>query len=144
MRIAQLELLAALVAVKRWAPTLRDSFTRFHIDNLAAKFCLINCYSGNAFMARLASEIWAILLEYNVLPYFEYVPTKENVADIFSRPDLLHEGALLSKRFDWKPSNTLRTIPALRHSLTRSPKATWTTLWGRLYGGEDSVESSHN
>ena len=79
---------------------LENSITRIHIDNLAAKFALINCYSGNPLMARLSHEIWSLLLEYNLTPYFDYVPSAENVVDIFSKSDLEILGRAVSRKCD--------------------------------------------
>ena len=135
VRISQLELLALLVLLQVLGPTLRDSFTRFYIDNQAAKFALINCYSGNAFMARLSAEIWMLLLEYNITPFFDYVPSDDNVSDLFSRPDLVAAGQKLSDSYKWVEVDPLPHIPALHARFRRSPKTAWTQLWTSLYGG---------
>ena len=135
VRISQLELLAVLLTLHVLGDSLRDSFTRFHIDNLAAMYALINCYSGNAFMARLAGEIWMLLLEYNITPYFDWVASEDNVSDIFSRPDLERVGARLSERYSWSSVDPKPRLAALQARFRRSPNTAWTHLWTHLYGG---------
>ena len=58
MRIAQLEMLAILLAIRSLGHVLRDSYCRIHVDNVAAMYSCLNGYSGNPYMARLAGEIW--------------------------------------------------------------------------------------
>ena len=135
VRISQLELLALLLTLYVCRHELRDSFTRFHIDNQAAKFALINCYSGNAFMARLAAEVWTLLLEYNITPYFDYFSSGENVADIFSRPDLTKVGETLSQKFSWQTRDPAPLFKPLRARVRRAPRHAWTSIWTTLYGG---------
>lgn len=52
-------------------------------------------------MARLAGEIWLELLRHNIVPWWQYVPSKLNVADIWSRPDKVAEEKWFQKRHDW-------------------------------------------
>ena len=127
--------MALLVLLQVLGPTLRNSFTRFYIDNQAAKFALINCYSGNAFMARLSAEIWMLLLEYNITPFFDYVPSDDNVSDLFSRPDLVEAGDTLPQAYSWQDVDPLPHIPALVARVRRAPNMAWTHLWTTLYGG---------
>ena len=42
-------------------------------------------------MARLAGEMWMELLKYNIAPWWQYVPSKLNIADVWSRPDKVRE-----------------------------------------------------
>ena len=76
VRIAQLEMLAILLAIRSLGHVLRDSYCRIHVDNVAAMYSCLNGYSGNPYMARLAGEIWMELLKYNVAPWWQYVPSK--------------------------------------------------------------------
>ena len=135
VRISQLELLALLVVLQTLGSRLKNSITRFHIDNEAAKFALINCYSGNAFMARLSAEIWMLLLEFNITPYFDYVASGDNVADIFSRPDLEEEGERLASKYSWRKVDPHPHFKPLQRRFRRSPRTAWTHLWTVLYGG---------
>ena len=65
---------------------------------LNGQIALINCYSGNPFLARLSHAIGSLLLEYNITPYINYVTSAENVADIFSRRDLELVGRRLAAK----------------------------------------------
>ena len=64
----------------------------------------------------------SLLLEYNITPYFNYVTSAENVADIFSRPVLELVGNKLSAKYDWKLSNPLPHIADLARRIQRTPK----------------------
>ena len=86
-------------------------------------------------MARLSSEIWAILLEFNITPYFDYVESAKNVADIFSRPDLVEIGHSLSARLHWRAVDPPHFVQDLALRIQRTPKEAWTSLWTKLYGG---------
>ena len=87
VRIAQLEMHAVPLALVVIRNHLENSFTRIHIDNTSAMCAVMNVYSGSPCMACLAAETWALLFEYNIVPYFEYVPSKLNTSDNYSRPD---------------------------------------------------------
>ena len=86
--IFQLELLAALIAIKHWASRLRGAAVRLWIDNESARFGLISGYSSNPWAARIISEIWVQLAVMDCAFFVERVPTKENIADGPSRKDL--------------------------------------------------------
>ena len=86
-------------------------------------------------MARLSHETWSLLLEYNITPYFNYVTPAENVADIFSRPDLELVGNKLSAEYNWKPVDPYSHITDLANRIKRTPKEAWMHLWTTLYGG---------
>ena len=86
-------------------------------------------------MARLSHEIWSLLLEHNIPPYFDYVTSVENVADFFSGPDLELVGNTLSAKYHWKPVNPVPHITELAHRIQRTLKEAWMNLWTTLYGG---------
>ena len=90
-------------------------------------------------MARLSAEIWMLLLELNITPHFEYVASKENIADIFSRPDLVSVGEALSAKYSWKGVSAQPHLQALKARVQREPRDAWTHLWTVLYGGTTSV-----
>ena len=52
VRIAQLEMLAILLAIRSLGHVLRDCYCRIHVDNVAAMYSCLNGYSGNSYMAR--------------------------------------------------------------------------------------------
>ena len=86
-------------------------------------------------MARLAAEIWMLLLEFDVAPSFDYVPSDSNVADIFSRPDLVDSGDSLSSKYHWSKVDPTPYIRSISRRFRSSPKQAWATLWTSLYGG---------
>ena len=86
-------------------------------------------------MARLSAAVWAILLEYRITPFFDYVPSKENVSDVFSRPDLVAEGALLSRKWKWRSLDPTPSFLPLSKVLQTSPKDAWINLFSPLYSG---------
>ena len=86
-------------------------------------------------MARLSHEIWPLLLEYNITPYFDYVPSVENVDDMLSITDLESGGSALSARYEWKPVDPLPHIIDLVNRIQRTPKEAWFTSWTTLHCG---------
>ena len=60
-------------------------------------------------MASLSHEIWSLLLENNITPSFNYVTSAENVADIFSRPDLELVGRKLAAKKQLETSRSILT-----------------------------------
>ena len=132
VRIAQLEMLAILVFVQLFGHRLSGSYVRFHIDNVAAMYCCLNGYSGNSFMARLSGELWMLLLSHNIVPWFQYVPSKLNVADIFSRPDKKSIGRRLSRRYHWRSVSPSSTFSPLKRRLDADPEKSWGLLHRQL------------
>jgi len=135
VRIAQLELLAVLIFVKLFGSRFENSFIRFHIDNMSALFCALNAYSSNPYMARLSGELWMLLLQHNIVPWFQYVPSKLNVADIFSRPDRVIIGRRFGARHRWRSVSPTRVFRPLAHHLRARPQVAWGELYSRLYDG---------
>jgi hypothetical protein len=135
VRIAQLEMLAVLIFVRLFGLRLQGSYVRFHIDNLSAMYCLINGYSSNPFMARISGEVWMLLLSHNICPWFQYVPSKLNVADIFSRPDKKVEGRRLAHGRQWRSFSVGPIIAPLVTRLQQRPSVVWGELQSRLYDG---------
>lgn len=86
-------------------------------------------------MARLSTEICAILLKQNITPYFDYVESAKNVAEIFTRPDLVEEGDSLSARLHWRAVNPIHFIEDLAIRIQRFRKEALTSFWNKLYGG---------
>ena len=133
MRVAQFEMLAILLAIRSFGPALRGTYCRIHVDNVAAMYACFNGYSGNPFMARLAGEIWLELLHYNVAPWWQYVPSKLNVAAIWSRPDKVKEEKWFMEKYDWEVVNPSSHFQPLAAVLKTRPEVAWGTLHSRLY-----------
>ena len=135
VRIAQLEMLAVLMAIRLFGPRLQGSYCRIHVDNVSAMYACLNGYSGNPFMARLAGEIWMELLKYDIAPWWQYVPSKLNVADVFSRPDKRVDGEWYSRRWGCRSVSPSPQFPQVARLLTARPEVAWGSLHARLYGG---------
>ena len=59
------------------------------IDNTSALAGLVKGYAKAADMGRVSNATWAILLGLETDPYFEYVRSKANIADLPSREQML-------------------------------------------------------
>ena len=135
VRIAQLEMLAILLAIRSLGPVLRGTYCRIHVDNVAAMYACLNGYSGNPYMARLAGEIWMELLKFNIAPWLQYVPSKLNVADIWSRPDKVKEEKWFLSQYRWKSVDPSPHYRYLAQLLQARPEVAWGVLHTQLYGG---------
>ena len=84
--IGQLELLAA-VLVYYSVPELKGSSPIHWIDNTSAIATLIKGYSGAPDSARLLHAFKAFAFGFGADPWFQWVPSKANIADMPSRHD---------------------------------------------------------
>ena len=98
-------------------------------------YACLNGYSGNPYMARLAREIWMELLRLDIAPWWQYVPSKLNVADIFSRPDKVSAGEQWSKQFSRKKVSATKEFLPVARLLLQRPEVAWGVLHTRLHGG---------
>ena len=85
--IGQLELLAA-VLVYYSVPELKGSCPIHWIDNTSAIAALVKGYSGAPDSARLLHAFKAYAFGFGVDPWFQWVPSKANIADMPSRHEL--------------------------------------------------------
>ena len=85
--IGQLELLAALVAYSTFPELMRDKSVVHWIDNESAVYSLVKGYSGAPDSARVVNLFHATAAQLQVCPWFEYVHTDDNIADLPSRGD---------------------------------------------------------
>jgi len=84
--ISQLEVLAVLAAISGEAgERLRGQVVHFYIDSQSALSGLHKGYSGCLDMAHLINAFWLRALELRITPWFSYVPSKSNLADLPSR-----------------------------------------------------------
>jgi hypothetical protein len=96
--IGQLELLAA-VAVYYSLPHLFVDRQVIHwVDNTSAVAGLLKGYSSVADSARIVHAFWAIASALGSDVWFEYVPSKANIADAPSRNDCSYVESLGSDR----------------------------------------------
>ena len=84
--INQLELLAILCAVLTFGDLLKDHRVRFWCDNCVALSGAIHGYAQAPHLAQLSNEIHLLFANLQISAWFEWVPTKCNIADIPSRP----------------------------------------------------------
>ena len=91
--IGQLELLAA-VLVYYSVPELKGASPIHWIDNTSAIAALVKGYSGAPDSARLLHAFKAFAFGFGVDPWFQWVPSKANIADMPSRHDLSLLGEL--------------------------------------------------
>ena len=89
-------------------------------------------------MARLAGEIWLELLRLDIAPWWQYVPSKLNVADVYSRPDKYQEGVWYPSRFNWTSMIPYGEFQPVARLLRTRPEVAWGILHSKLYGGRRS------
>ena len=90
--IFQLELMAPVIFIIRFAKAIKGHALRLWIDNEGAKCALRTGYSRNPWGARIAAQFWLEVTRLNVAVSIERVASKDNVADGPSRDryDLVH------------------------------------------------------
>jgi len=94
--IAQLELLAVLVAITEVAGSIRGASSIWFIDNVAALMALVKGSSGSHSLDQMAKIIHLACFAIRSVPYFEYIESGANWSDEISR-----EGA----QGNWAPCN---------------------------------------
>ena len=94
--IAQLELLAMLVALTEVAGLARGTNSVWFIDNTAALMALVKGSSNSHSLDQMAKIVHLACFAIRTVPYFEYIESKANWADEVSR-----EGT----RGTWAPRN---------------------------------------
>ena len=85
-------------------------------------------------MARLVGEIWADLLKWDIAPWWQYVPSKLNVADISSRADKVHLERVFVRKYSWRPRSAESQFLPLARLLRQRPEVAWGVLHSRLCG----------
>ena len=96
----EVELLAALVAVRVWASAIANTYIVFYIDNEAAKSALLKSYSSVQFGNIITTCFAQVEFEQNLKVWFGRVPSYSNPADQPSRfevQQLLDSGSALVK-----------------------------------------------
>ena len=85
-KINQLELLAVLTAVLTFAPLMHNRQIVFMCDNTAALSACVHGYARSPDMADLSNMLHLALAGLRASPWFEWVPSAANPADLPSRP----------------------------------------------------------
>ena len=75
------------------------------------------------------------LFRSNIAPWWQYVPSKLNVYDIWSRPDKVDEERWFVKRCEWKKVDPRAHFDPLARLLKTRPEVAWGALSQRLYSG---------
>ena len=83
--IAQLELLAVLVALTEMAGSVRRTNSIWFIDNTAALMALVKGSSGSHSLDQMAKIVHLACFAIRSVPYFEWIESKANWADEISR-----------------------------------------------------------
>ena len=89
--VGQLESLAVLAAdmtiAREWRGCMRDRRVVHFVDNQSALYGMRKGYSGKPDTALLILAFWIHAALAGAMPWFEYVNTKLNIADLASRDD---------------------------------------------------------
>ena len=83
--ISQLELLAAVAAYSTYPHLFAGRRVHHFIDNTAALSALVHGYSQKTEMALMVNAFYLQLTGLRASVYFDYVPSKANIADLPSR-----------------------------------------------------------
>ena len=86
--IAQLELMAVLVAMIVAAPVIRGTRGLWFVDNVAALMALTNGTSREPSLEKMAKVIHLALFALKACAYYEYVESHANWSDQISRQSL--------------------------------------------------------
>ena len=85
--IAELETLAAISVYTTYPDLFKGRKVNHFIDNTVALSALVHGYSGKPDLAKSVNVFYLQMLSLRASVYFEYVPSKANIADLPSRRD---------------------------------------------------------
>ena len=117
--IAQLELLAAVSAYSTYPSTFSGRRVHHFIDNTVALSALVHGYSKKADLAHMVNAFYLQLTGLRASVYFDYVPSKANVADLPSRNGFVELNQILSSPPAFLP------VASDTHVLIVPPLAKW-------------------
>ena len=92
--IAELETLAAIAVYSTFPDLFRDRAVNHWVDNTVALSALVNGYSGKSSLAKAVNVFYLQTFGLRTRVYFDWVPSKANIADLPSREgwaELAHE-----------------------------------------------------
>ena len=87
--IAQMEMMAALTPLRTRPRRFRGRRVLHFIDNTVTLSALVHGYAGKEDMATMVNAYHAMCASMAARVYFDYVPSKANLADLPSRGDYL-------------------------------------------------------
>jgi hypothetical protein len=114
--IAELEMLAAVSVYSTYPSLIRGRRVHHFIDNTVALSALVHGYAGKPDLAKSVNVFYLQMLELRSSVYFDYVPSKANIADLPSRDAWA--------QLDGELSGIRRTHPT-RDSLVVPSVASW-------------------
>ena len=83
--IAELEELAAIAVYSTYPDLVQGRKVHHFIDNTVALSALVNGYSGKLELAKMTNIFYMQMIGLRASVYFDYVPSKANIADLPSR-----------------------------------------------------------
>jgi hypothetical protein len=98
-QIMGLELLAILYAILNFLPLIQGKTVRVWTDNEGGKGSMSSGAARSWDHNQLVHRVWEVCYHYCVTPWFDRVPTDENIADGPTRADMLVVAALGSVLF---------------------------------------------
>ena len=127
--IAQLEVLAAISVYFTYPDLFAGRRVNHFIDNTVALSALVHGYSGKPDLATMVNAFYLQLTGLRSAVYFEYVPSKANIADLPSR-DAWRELRLALAGYPRHPTDTgTLLVPDL--DAWRGPLVRWATRHGQ-------------
>ena len=121
--IAELETLAAISVYSTYPNLFKGRRVLHFIDNTVALSALVHGYSGKPDLAKQVNVFYLQMLSLRSAVYFDYVPSKANIADLPSRRMFVQlRSELAGLRGVTRPSDVLR-VPSVA-SWSR-PLARW-------------------
>ena len=83
--IAELETIAAIAVYTTYPMLIRGRKVNHFIDNTVALSALVHGYSGKRDLAKAVNVFYLQMMGLRCSVYFDYVPSKANIADLPSR-----------------------------------------------------------
>ena len=130
LNISELEMLNALIAIKLWAPMLRNHAIRLQCDNSAAVSVLQTGRGRDSFLLSCAREVWAYTAQYKFEIRVEHIAGANNtLADQLS---CYHSDLSCRARFDALIASTetiLHPVDAHLFKLAECFQDVWNLVW---------------
>ena len=120
--IAELETLAAISVYSTYPKLFAGRKVNHFIDNTVALSALVHGYSGKPELARSVNIFYLQMVAMRSSVYFDYVPSKANIADLPSRELLVQLRAELHGLLHSKSSDPL-VVPSV--ASWSAPLASW-------------------
>ena len=103
-RNTQAEILAIVTGILTWAESLRGKDLLIVTDSFATMGNILGGSSSDAHSQELIAFLWFIIAVFEVRAWVEWLPSKQNPGDPFSRP-LTHTRKMLLRLWDTSMQN---------------------------------------